>query len=286
MEKIINTVKVVFQEFFKEKSLIHGAALAYYAVLALIPFLYLCVTVAGRIVGQETMIDIISQLLHKQVGISDVSGILDFLKNIDLSTGNAVFEIIGLIALLFSSTAILSSLRKSINEFYDLDLNQLSSRKKIVKSIFSKLISMGFVVGITLLVMMLYFAQTIVLSISSDWLKSVSWLNSMFVHFVQFGVPVLTNTIVFSFVFKFMNDGTVCWKFAIRGALLTSGLMFLGQWLIQFYLSHYFFGSKGGVAGSFLVILVWMYYSSQIIFLGAKFINVWHKNIGKPIEIR
>lgn len=286
MEKLINTIKTVFQEFFKEKSLMHGAALAYYGVLALVPFLYLCVTVAGRVVGQDTMVQIITDILQKQVGITDVNGILSFLKNVDLTTGNFVMELIGLIALLFSSTAIFSALKRSVNEFYDLDLSQLTQRRKIVRGIFSKLISMGFVIGGTLLVMVLYFGQTIVLSLSSEWLSDVSWLSSAFTWSVQFAVPILMNAIVFAFVFKYLNDGVVRWKFAIRGALLTSGLMFLGQWLIQFYLSHYFFGSSGGVAGSFLVILVWMYYTSQIIFLGAKFITVWSKNAGTPIEVR
>lgn len=286
MERIVNTVKTVFQEFFKEKSLMHGAALAYYGILALVPFLYLCVTVAGRLVGQDTMVDIISQILQKQVGIADVSGIMGFLKTVDLAHGNFFMEIIGLIALLFSSTAILSALKRSLNEFYDLDLNVLSRRRKIVRGIFSRLISMGFVIGITVLIMMLYFGQTIILSLSDEWLNDVSWLDSAFTWLVQFAVPILTNAIVFAFVFKYLNDGLVRWKFAIRGALLTSGLMFLGQWLIQFYLLNYFFGARGGVAGSFLVILVWMYYSSQIIFLGAKFINVWCKNAGTPIEIR
>lgn len=286
MEKIIGTIKTVFQEFFKEKSLMHGAALAYYGILALVPFLYLCVTVAGRLIGQKTMVTIISDILQKQVGISDVSGIIGFLKNVDLSSGNFLLEIIGLVALLFSSTAILTALRGSLNEFYDLDLNQLSRKKQIVRGIFSKLISMGFVVGVTVLIMVLYFGQTILLSLSSDWLKNIEWLNSFFSQSVQFTVPILMNTIVFAFVFKYLNDGVVLWKFAIRGALLTSGLMFLGQLFIQYYLSHYFFGARGGVAGSFLVILVWMYYSSQIIFLGAKFIHVWSKNAGEQIEVR
>jgi membrane protein len=97
-------------------------------------------------------------------------------------------------------------------------------------------------------------------------------------------VPIFSNLIIFWFIFKFMHDGKVSWKLALRGSALTSILLFTGQWLIKFYLTNYFFGAHGGVGGTMLVILVWVYYSSQIIFFGAKYMAVYARSKGHPIE--
>ncbi|MDG2440935.1 MAG: YhjD/YihY/BrkB family envelope integrity protein, partial [Crocinitomicaceae bacterium] len=120
----------------------------------------------------------------------------------------------------------------------------------------------------------------------NDWLENYAMLNWMFSGLARHGVPILANVIIFSFIFKYLHDGKVKWRRAIEGALLTSLFLYIGQLIIKFYLLNYFFGASGGVAGTMLVILVWVYYSSQIIFLGAKFINVKSRLLGEPVEVR
>jgi membrane protein len=87
-------------------------------------------------------------------------------------------------------------------------------------------------------------------------------------------------------VFKYVHDGIVKWRLAFRGALLTGTLLYLGQLLIKYYLFNYFFAANGGIAGTFFIILAWVYYSSQIIFYGAKFTAVYAKLIGQPIQFK
>lgn len=285
-KKQVGFTKIVLGEFFKEQSLMHGAALAYYAILALVPLLYLSITFFGRFVGQDTMVEIVSSILTNQVGITDIEGMLDFLKTVDLSKGNPWLEFVGFLALLFSSTAILNSLKTSLNEFYNIDDKvKLGTRKKIVRGIIFRLISMLFILGVTVLIIVLYFAETIFLSVSHKWLSSYGSVDWFVSSIASYGVPILMNAIVFTFVFKYLHDGKVKWKMAIHGALLTSSLLYIGQLLLKFYLTNYFFAAKGGVAGTLLIILVWVYYSSQIIFLGAKFITVKSRLRGFPIQV-
>ena len=279
-------IKIVFIEFFKEKSVMHGAALAYYAILALVPLLYLSITFFGRFVGQDTMVEIISAILKDQVGITDVDEMFGFLKTVDLSSGNPWLEFVGFLALLFSSTAILTSLKRSLNEFYDIDEQlKLGTRKKIVRGIVFRLISMLFILGATVLIIVLYFAETIFLSVSHKWLSSYGSVDWFISSLASYGIPILMSAIVFTFVFKYLHDGKVKWKMAIQGALVTSSLLYVGQLLLKFYLTNYFFAAKGGVAGTLLIILVWVYYSSQIIFLGAKYIAVRSRIKGHPIQV-
>ncbi len=279
---IVDTAK----EFFQEKSFLHGAALAYYAIIAMVPILYLAVNYIGMLLGNELMTEIITTAIRNNIGISDVEGILIFLENVDFEKSNFFLNLVGVIVLILSSTALLNSLRNSINEFYNVEATYSNKKKQIFQTISSKLISVVLMTGIGLVVIVFYFAQTIALSISEGWLSDYETINWLFNSALRYGIAIFSNVIIFSFMFKYLHDGIVSWKVALRGALFTSLLLYLGQILIKYYISNYFFASSAGVAGSILVILVWMYYTSQIIFLGAKFTKVYAGLIGTPIKNR
>ncbi len=280
-------VKSILLEFFREKSLMHGASLAYYAILALVPMLYLSITIFGKVVGHDTMLSIISGVLQEQIGIQNVDGVVDFLDTLDLGKGgNVMLQIVGSVALLFTCTAILNSMKRSINEFYDIQKEKIGTRRFILRTVLFRLVSMAFIVGITTLIVVVYFAELMVISFGNDVFSDNPTVNWVFTNFGKHGIPILSNWIIFYFIFKYVHDGRVNWRIAVRGALLTSLLLFGGQILIKFYLKNYFFGSGAGVAGTFLVILVWVYYTSQIIFLGAKYIAVRSRYAGAPVEFR
>lgn len=279
-------VKSTITEFTQERSLLHGAALAYYAMLALVPILYLTVTFVGRFLGEEAVISIIGNMLKENVGLSDPSGILNFLNEVDFLEGSNVLQAIGIIALMFSCTVIFNSLKGSINEFYDIEKSKVARKKKVIRTIVSRIVSLAFIIGLTLFFILLYFAEPVFLSLGDKLFSGVSILNVVFSTVAQHGVPILTNMLIFSFIFKYLHDGNVKWRNAIRGGLVTSILLYFGQLIIKYYLTHFFFGASGGVAGAMLVILVWVYYSSQIIFFGAKYITVLSRMRGDEIKFR
>ena len=273
-------------EFVRESSLMHGAALSYYSILALIPMMYLAITYVGRLVGNEVVVQIISGVMKDWVGVKDSSGIFKILNEINFQNSSLFLQIAGVIALLFSCSAIFNSLRVSLNTFYDIDDFPLERKRVIIHNLIGRLVSMAFVLGVTVLIIVLYFGATMFLSFGTQLLSDSEMLSTAFIGFIDNAVPVLTNLILFTFIFKFMHDGKVSTRYAFRGALVTTGLLFIGQLLIHYYLSHYFFAANGGVAGTMLVTLVWVYYMSQIIFFGAKYIAVFARMKGNPIEHR
>lgn len=282
----ISLVKTVFKEFFQERSFLYGAALAYYALLAIVPTLYLAVTFYGQIVGHDTMVEIISTFLNEQVGIRNPEALLSFLDEVDLSERNTVMTVFGIIALMFSTTAIISSLRKSINEFYDLEKWKVGTRRRIVRGLLFRLLSMLFVLGVTTLIVVVYFAETVIFSMGNDVFNNTGWVGEAGLVILRNGMLLLVNWVILFFIFQFLHDGKVHWRRSLEGALLTSVMLYIGQLVIQFYLRHYFFAASGGVAGTPLILLVWVYYSSQIIFLGAKFIAVRSRMKGRQIVLR
>ena len=277
-------LKTTVIEFFKEQTLMHGAALAYYAMLALVPILYLSVTYIGRIVGEEAVIDMIGTMLRENIGLADTSGILNFLEEVNFLQGSNLMQTFGIIALMFSCTVIFNSLKRSINSFYGVVAKKEPAAKLILHNLLSRVISLGFIIGLTLLFILVYFAEPLFLSLGHKLFSGEGLLSLIFSIVAEHGVPILTNLVIFSFIFKYLHDGKVVWRNAIRGGLVTSVLLYIGQLIIKFYLMHFFFAADGGVAGAMLIILVWVYYSSQIIFFGAKYISVLSQMRGQPIN--
>ena len=280
-------IKRVFQSFFEADSLFHGAALAYYTVFALIPLLYLSISIAGRIVGQDTISAAVKYVLQSKIGLGDVDGILVYIESLNLAKGNPFMELVSIVFLLITSTAVFSCLRSSINWFYEIDVRQLSKKKKIVKNILFRFISIVIIAGITVGVILLYVVQSFILSLLDRYLGHETFWDVFLSSGFQHVISSLGNAGVVIIVFKFVHDGVISWRLAFWGALITGVLLYLGQLLINYYLLNFFFGSKGGgLAGSLFILLAWVYYSSQIIFFGAKFITEYARWVGKPIHLK
>jgi membrane protein len=114
-------------------------------------------------------------------------------------------------------------------------------------------------------------------------LGSSSDIQRMFFSILDFSFSVLLNYIIFLLIFKFLNNGKVTWRVASMGAIVTAVLLFLGQLLIKYYLLNMFVLGTAGIAGSLFIFMAWVHYSSQIIFVGAKFTYTFSKKIGSPI---
>ncbi len=284
-KEIFDLFRETIVEFFKEKLFIHCAALSYYTVLTLVPIIYLSIVSFGKIIGQETMVTIIAKFLKENIGISDVAGIIDFLNDVDFEKGNIVMQLIGIFVILFSSSALFNSLKFSINEFFDIEKKFDSRKKEFLSGLMARLKSIILLTFFGFVVIITYFAQTIVISFGTQILGEIDTLMWFLYVFAQHILVILSNVIIFVLIFKYLHDAIVPWKIALAGSVFTSILLYIGQLLIKYYLTNYFFARDGGLAGTILVILVWMYYSSHIIFLGAKFTAVYAKKIGKPLQV-
>jgi len=285
-KEVAKLFKQTIIEFGSEKSFFHGAALSYYTIFALVPILYLSIVSFGAFIGQAKMESIISTMLIEHIGVKDVNGILTFLHEINFHKSNFALQVIGVVVLLVSSTAILSSLQHSINEFYDIELIHESKKKMIVSTLRDRLVHILLLMLFGLIVIITYFAEILLLSFGDKLFNSLDALHDIFSFLTQHFIPFITNVIIFYFILKYVSDGIVLRRLALAGSIVTSTLLYLGQLGIKFYLTHYFFAKDAGIAGTLLILLAWVYYTSQIIFFGAKFTAVYAKIIGRPIEVK
>lgn len=272
-----------FKGFFAVKGIHHGAAMAYYALFAMVPLLYLSVSVFGRIIGKDKIESVIHSVLTNQIGIKDVDGIMGFVSSLNLHKGNFIMDVVGIITLLIACSALLVSLKNSMNKYMGIEVVQISSRKAILQDLIFRSVSIIMLAGFTIVVIAIYFAQLFFVSIGAKWLEELEVLSWAFTSLARHGLSILSNLIIFTIIFRFVHDGVVRWKLAFSGAVFTSLLLYFSQLAIKYYLVNFFFAADGGIAGSILVIMLWVFYSSLIIFLGAKFTAVYAAKTGYSI---
>lgn len=281
--------KTSFKEFFKGdtrmtegESFMHGAALAYYAILAMVPLIYLAITLFGFIVGQDKVIEIVGNIVQTNMGISDISTITGLMYDWNIGKGGTFWlRAVGLIAMILVSSALFNSLRKSLNSF--LGIRTVHHYNAFLENMAKRFIYLGMIAVFGIVIIGIYFGLSLLIS-AGNWLFED---NSVF-RGVLF--PILEHLSIFlisfigiTVVFKYFHDAVVKWKMAMTGAFFTSIFMYLGQILINYYLTNFFFVPNSGIAGTLIVILVWIFYTSQIIFLGAKYMSVYARMVGSPI---
>ncbi len=284
--RIPELLKDSFSGFIEDRAMYMGAALAYYTILALVPMLYLLTAFFGAFLGKAEIELIIQDLFNANIGIYDTGVIVDLVEQMQWSGTGVIAKLFGVVALLVVSSAFVVYFKHSINELFGIRKKFENKRKKFLNSIIFRLVSMGIVGGTAVAVISFYFVQAFVISSLDMVFHGDSFFEVYFLQILKHLLSIGMNLLIFMFIFKYLHDGFVRWKLAFFGALITALLLYLGQLLINYYLLHFFFAAKsGGVAGLLFIILAYVYYSSQILFFGAKLIAVYAQKVGKPIKV-
>ena len=270
--------------YFSEGAFFHGAALAYYTLFSFVPIVYLSTSIFGRVVGKENMQTIIIDLLQNQIGISDTKGLMDFLNSVNFDKPSLLLEIVSIGILLYGCSAFLVSLKRSINEFFDISKKKRHEENIIMDLIGFRFLSVAFLAIFAFIIILLYFLQGFIFYAFTNYLHYKNGFVDFTLEFFQHLISIFSNILIFTIVFKYIHDGFVPLKLAIKGAIVTSVLLFLSQLLIKYYLHNYFFLGNMGIAGSLFIFLAWVHYSAQIVFFGAKFTAVLAERDGIKIK--
>lgn len=275
-----------FVRFFREKEFYHAASLSYFSIVALVPILYLSIVFFGQFIGQQKMLEAIQFVINEQVGIEDVDGLLAFLNSFNFEKGNPLMKAIGIISLVISSTALFASMKHSINDLFEVKILPKKGKKLILNILLEKCLNVLFLAVFGVLLVITYFSEIVFVSLSRDLFHDMGMFSWMFESFVQQGIVIVSNLVIFFLIFKFIHNAFIPWKLALAGSIITSLFFYLGHMAIKYYVTHYFFAKNAGIAGTILILLVFVYYTSQLIFIGAKLIAVYAEKVGFTISER
>jgi membrane protein len=256
-------VKRSVSEFIADDCLNLAAALAYYTALSLAPLVVLLLTVSTFFgeQSQQKFVNEVQQLVGAQAGqsIKQVIDSADSKPNVGTIAGW-----ISLGVLVFSATGVFAQLQDSLNRIWDVKAKPSAGWWEYLRK---RLLSLGMLVTIGfLLLVSLVLSSVLHLVLGSD---GKIW------EFVNFAVSLLVFVGLFAAMYKLLPDVQIPWGVVWTGACVTGVLFVIGKWAIGLYLGYSSVGSSYGAAGSLIVLLLWVYYSSLILFFGAELTQVY-----------
>lgn len=254
-----------------------AAALAYYTAFAVAPLLLIAIAVAGILFGQEAARGQIADQIGGLVGRKGAEAIQDILKNAWQPQAGAIATILGVAALLVAVTGAFGELQDSLNQIWKVRKREGRGIGGVIKDRF---LSMMMVLGIGFLLLV-----SLVMTAGLEAMSGafVSWGGGgialkVLGHVISFAIVA----VLFAAMFKVLPDAETRWKDVWIGGIFTAVLFTLGKLLIGLYLGKSTVGTTFGAAGSFVVFLLWVNYSAQILFLGAEFTKTHADLHGAP----
>ena len=269
-----------FADWNEDKAPRLAAALSYYTIFSLAPLLIIVISIAGLVFGQEAARgEIITQIdgVMGQQGAEAVSGLLE--ASSKPSTGT-IAAIIGFATLLFGAAGVFGQLKDAMNTIWEVAPKPNQGLWGFLRN---NILSFGMVIGVGFLLLVSLLIST-ALNAVGKFVVGDSFAQSLLWQIVNFVVQAGVTFGLFALIFKQLPDAKIARRDVLLGAGLTTVLFAIGRFLISFYLAQTATGSTFGAAGSLVVILVWIYLSAQILFLGAEFTQVYARRYGSRIE--
>ena len=280
LRKIGRLLQETFNEWQKDKASRIAAALAYYTVFSISPLLVIAIAIAGKFFGQEAAQAEITQQLTALVGEDGVKPILLALNNISQPKIRGIASLISIGVLFLGASGMFAQLQDALNTVWNVKPHPGQGimpfiRKRI--SSFLMVLVIGFLVVLSLIL------STVVSAMSKYQLDFLPGSTLLWEH-LDFILSLGLMTFVFGLMFKYVPDVRIAWKDVLVGSIITALLFLFGKFLLGLYLSKGSLGSAYGAAGSLIVFLAWVYYSAQIILLGAEFTQVYTRMYGSKMR--
>lgn len=273
---MFDLLKRTYREWSEDRCLRLGAALAYYTVFSLAPLLVLVIAGLGFFFGEQAAEGRILEQLEGMLGADGAAGVQEMIRNANQPAQGMVATIVGLVTMGIGATTVFGELQDAMNQVWDAEPKRSQGWFAYVKvrlTSFSMILVIGFLMMVSLV---LSAAVTALDGFLEDLFPGADLLARLVNLFVSFGVV----TFLFALIFKYLPDAEIAWRDVWAGAAGTALLFAVGKELIGLYLGQTSATSVYGAAGSLVVVLLWVYYSSQILFFGAEFTQVWSRTRG------
>ncbi|MDQ2641704.1 MAG: YihY/virulence factor BrkB family protein [Pseudomonadota bacterium] len=249
----------------------HAGALAYYTLFSLAPLVIILVAIVGAVYGEEAASGEISAGIGDLIGPQAAAAVEEAVRRSRPQEAGILPTLVGIGALLFGATTVFAQMQGSLNEFWGVRAKP--ARSGVLTFITVRLLSLSMVLIIGFLLLTSFaisVAITSVLEYAGHWVP----VPKVVAAGADLAVSLLISTALFGLLYRVLPDVHLRWRDVWRGALVTAVLFVLGQYLISLYLTHIATASTYGAAGSLVLVLLWVYYSSLILLFGTALTRV------------
>jgi len=259
--------------FLNEDSMKYSASLSYYTVFSIGPILVLMIALAGIFYGEDAIEGKVFLELRGLVGSNAAKQIQEVIQNLQLSGKSNLALLISSITLVLGATTVFGDIQNSINKIWHV---RAKPKKGWLKLIQDRLLSSSLVIGLGFLLVVTLIVNGVILALTDQLQHYFPDVTVMLMDGINFALSFGIIFLLFSVIFKALPDVNIHWRTVRAGALFTSILFVFGRYLIGVYLEH--------SAGSFVLILLWVYYTAAILYFGAIYTREYATVMGIPIE--
>jgi len=278
---IWEVLKNAFTGFSDHKVTKLSGSLAYYTVFSMAPLLVVIISLCGIFLGQEAAQGQIYSQLSGFLGSDTAAQLQEIIKKASLGDKSTVAFVIGVVTLLVGSTTVFADIQDSINTIWGLKPKPKRGWLKLLQNrflSFSVIISLGFILLVSL-------GITAVLDGFSARLQArFSDISVIFFYILNQVITLAVISLIFGVIFRVLPDAIIKWKDVILGSIVTAVLFMIGKFGISIYIGQSDVGSTYGAAGSLVIVLLWTYYSSIILYFGAEFTKAYAMAYGSEIH--
>jgi membrane protein len=267
IKDIWHLLKSAFYEWQADKVPRLGAALAFYTAFSLAPLLVIAIAIGGSVFGEEVAQQRVSSELRAMFGKSVAAAVEEFVENSSRQSEQSRWaSALGIAALIFGGSGVFGQLKDALNLIWEVEPKPDLSWWWVLRE---RALSFAMVgcIGFLLLVSLVFSAM---IGAASERLTGFFAVPPRALFIIDWTVMLGIITILFAIIFKTLPDALIAWRHVWIGAFITAILFTLGKTLIGLYLGNTAIGSAYGAAGSLAIVMLWTYYSSQIILFGAE----------------
>ncbi|MBL7712014.1 MAG: YihY/virulence factor BrkB family protein [Chitinophagaceae bacterium] len=273
--------KDTFTGFSEDKVTKLSGSLAYYMVFSMGPLLVVIISLCGLLLSREAIEGKVYSVLVGFVGSDTASQLQEIIRNASVGDKSFIAAVIGIVTLLIGATSVFAEIQDSINMIWGLKPKPKKGWLKYLQNrflSFSVIISLGFLLLVSLAL------SAIIEGISTGLQARFPGVTIVVFYIINLLLTIGISTIIFATIFKVLPDARIKWRDVFAGAIVTAVLFLIGKFAISLYISQTKVGSTYGAAGSLVVLLVWVYYSSIILYLGAEFTKAYALMYGSAIH--
>ena len=281
LKELWRILKDTFKDFTSQDLSTDGASLAYNAIFSIPGLLIIVIWVAGIFFGEEAIQGEVTRSIDGMMGREAAKSVQEMIVNAMIDKESFWMKIVGIAALVFGSTTLFFQLQKSLNKLWDVEA---APKKAWQKYILDRASSLSMILIISFLLLITFLLSSLI-GLLNNWVISQFGLPTFeLVYIANIVVGFIVATLLFALMFKVLPDAEIPWKSVWSGAVFTSLLFTLGKYLLTYYFESFKPTSPFGGAGSVILIMMWINYTCQLIFIGAIFTKVYSKRKGLEIK--
>ncbi len=273
IKKIGKLLKVALKEWWAKDPFKESAVIAYYAIFSMPGLLVVIITIAGYFFGADAVNNNLASQISSTMGEDTAVQVQEMIKIASESKNSFWATIIGVITILVGATGVFAQFQKSLNIIWGVKADK--NKSGIWSIIKVRLFSFGLIVAIAFILMVSLIVTSVLIALG-DWLSShFSESLLIIIQIINLILSSLIIAFLFAIMFKFFPDSKVKWRHVWLGSIVTALLFLMGMNGLSLYFGKAEPGSGYGAAGSIILILLWVSYSTMIVFYGAEFTHAY-----------